>query len=65
MQSVRIPLEATELEPVGHARQVVAAVAPTVVEYVPVPQLVHTAVPVMILYFPAAQAVHTPPLGPV
>ncbi len=35
------------------------------VEYLPVPQSVHTAEPVLILYFPASQAEHVPPLGPV
>ena len=34
-------------------------------EYVPVPQSVHTALPVAILYFPATHAVHVPPSGPV
>lgn len=45
--------------------QVSTLVAPTVGEYMPVPQLVHARVPVVILYFPAVQAVQTPPLGPV
>jgi hypothetical protein len=49
----------------GHARQVAAVVAPTVGEYVPVPQFVHASVPVVVLYFPAVQAAHTPPFGPV
>ena len=49
----------------GQVRQVLAAVAPTVAEYVLAPQSVHAAVPVTILYFPAAHAVHVPPLGPV
>ena len=49
----------------GHVRQVVATVAPTVAEYVPVPQSVHVALPVTLLYFPAAQVEHTPPSGPV
>ena len=54
-----------EVEPAEHTRQVVATVAPTVVEYVPTPQSVHTALPVAILYFPATHAVHGPPIGPV
>ena len=55
--------EAPELT--GHAVQVVATVAPTVVKYVPDPQLVHATLPVAVLYFPAAHAVQTPPSGPV
>ena len=55
----------------GHARQVLAAVAPTVAEYVLAPQSVHAAEPVAVLYLPAAHAVHAslvqdaPPSGPV
>ena len=52
-------------EPVGHARQVAALVAPTVAENVPASQFVHASVPVVFLYFPAVQAAHTPPFGPV
>ena len=65
VQTSRAVLATGELELAGHARQVVATVAPTVVEYVPVPQSVQTALPVVILYFPAAQGRHTPPSGPV
>ena len=39
--------------------------APTAVEYVPVPQSVHTAAPVDVLYFPATHAVQVPPSDPV
>jgi hypothetical protein len=53
------------LEPAGHATQVVAIVAPDVVEYVAAAQSVHTALPVLILYLPTAHAEQTPPLGPV
>jgi len=46
-------------------RQVLATVAPVVVEYVPAPQSVHVAEPVVVLNFPAAQSEHVPPSGPV
>jgi hypothetical protein len=49
----------------GHSRQVDETLAPTVVEYVAVPQSVHVALPLVVLYFPATQAVHGPPSGPV
>jgi hypothetical protein len=65
VQAASAELEIGELELVGHARQAVASVAPTVVEYVPAAQSVHTAEPVAILYLPATQAVHVPPSGPV
>ncbi len=61
VQAASAELEIGELELVGHARQAVASVAPTVVEYVPAAQSVHTAEPVAILYLPATQAVHVPP----
>ena len=54
-----------EPEFAGHARQVVSTVAPTVAEYLPVPQLVQAAAPFVILYCPAVQAVQMPPDGPV
>ena len=70
-----------EPELAGHERQVVLAVAATVVEYVPAPhttqvaaavvenvpatQLVQAREPVVDLKVPATQAVQTPPLGPV
>ena len=38
--------------------------APTVAEYAPAPQSVHTADPFVTLYFPATHAVHAPPSGP-
>jgi hypothetical protein len=47
------------------ATQVLATVAPVVVEYVPAPQSVHATEPVVVLYFPAAHAKHVPPSGPV
>jgi hypothetical protein len=49
----------------GHATQVLATVAPVVVEYVPAPQSVHATEPDPVLYFPAAHAAHVPPSGPV
>lgn len=58
-------LATDEVEPEGHARQVVATVAPAVVEYVPVPQSVQFTLPVLFLYLPAAHNTHTPPSGPV
>ncbi len=65
VQAVRDELELGELEFAGHSIHVVSVVAPTVVEYVPAAQSVHTALPVAILYLPATQEVHGPPLGPV
>jgi len=65
VQAASTELEIGELELVGHARQAAAAVAPTVVEYVPAAQSVHTTLPVAVLYLPATQAVHVPPSGPV
>jgi hypothetical protein len=56
---------ATDCEFVGHARQVFAAVAPSVIEYVLTPQLVHATEPVASLNFPAPHAVHVPPSVPV
>ena len=40
-------------------------VAPTVDEYLPLPQSVQVSEPVLILYVPATHAVHVPPLLPV
>jgi hypothetical protein len=65
VQAVIVELGLGELELEGHARQVVATVAPAVVEYVAAPQLVHATEPVVVLYVPVTQAVHGPPLGPV
>jgi len=65
VQEVATELGLGELEFVGHATHVVATVAPTVVENVPVPQSLHAALPVVVLYLPATQAVHVPPSGPV
>ena len=64
VQEVATELGLGELELLGHARQVAAAEAPTVVEYVPAAQSVQTALPVAILYFPTTHAVHVPPSGP-
>jgi hypothetical protein len=64
-QAVTATLAAGELESVGHERHTAAAVAPTVVEYVLTPQLVHASEPVVVLYFPATQFVQAAPLGPV
>jgi hypothetical protein len=65
VQAVRAELGLGEMELIGHATQVAASVAPTVVEYVPAAQSVQAALPVAILYLTATQAVHVPPLGPV
>ena len=62
MQTV---LDTKELEFTGHTTQAEDAVAPTVTEYVPVPQSVHATLPALALYFPATQPEHTPPSGPV
>ena len=64
VQLVADELPAGELEFDGQALHVELAEAPTVVEYVPVPQSVHTADPVDVLYLPATHAVHVPPSGP-
>ena len=65
VQAATAVLGLGELLLLGHAEQVVATVAPAVVEYVAVAQLVHCALPVAILYVPAAHGEHTPPSGPV
>ena len=65
MQAARAELVLGELELLGHARQVAAAVAAVAAEYVPAAQSVQTALPVAILYLPAAHAEQTPPSGPV
>ena len=49
VQAATDELELGELELAGHARQVVATVAPVVGEYVPVEQAVHTAEPVAVV----------------
>ena len=65
MQAAIAVLKPGELELPGHARQVTAAVAAAVPEYVPAPQFSHSALPLAILYVPATQAEHGPPSGPV
>ncbi len=65
VQATRTELETGELEPAGHATQVVATVAADVVEYVAAAQSVHAALPVLILYLPATHVEQTPPSGPV
>jgi hypothetical protein len=65
LQSVDCVLPCTEVEKAVHARQVLAAVAAGVPEYVALPQFVHAAVPGAILYCPGRQAAHVPPFGPV
>ena len=63
-QNVNIMLPDTEVERVGHAWQVASDMAPTLVEYDPVPQSLHAALPVTSLYFPATHSVQLPPFGP-
>ena len=65
VQAATAVLGLGELLLLGHAEQVVATVAPAVVEYVAVAQLVHCALPVAILYVPATHGEHMPPSGPV
>ncbi len=48
----------------GHVRHVETDVAPTVAEYVPAEQLVHTPDPGEFLYCPAKHGVHVCPLVP-
>ena len=62
VQLVEAALPTGELESDGQAVHVAAF---TAVEYVPVPQFVHSAVPVDVLYFPATQSAQGPPSGPV
>jgi hypothetical protein len=57
VQFVRAALPAGELEFDGQAMHVEVAVAPTAVEYVPAPQLVHRAAPGPVEYVPAPQTV--------
>jgi len=57
VQAARTALEIGEKELVGHPIQVVATVAPTVVEYVPAAQSVQTEAAVA-EYLPATQFVH-------
>ena len=64
-QAVMTVLVIGEVVSAGHARQVVATVAPTVAEYFPAPQSVQTTLPTALLYLPATQTVHGPPSGPV
>lgn len=65
VQAVSAELAIGELELVGHAPQVAAAVAPVAAEYVPAAQSVHVALPVTVLYLPARQAVHVSPFTPL
>jgi hypothetical protein len=65
VQAARAELKLGELESPGHARQVDAAVAPAVAEYVPTPQLEQAALPPPSLYVPAPHGVHAPPFRPV
>jgi hypothetical protein len=57
-------LPASEFEFDGQVRHVELLEVPTVGEYAPVPQSVHTSEPFVTLYFPATHSVHTPPSDP-
>lgn len=58
-----LELGAFEFE--AQAKQVDDVLAPTVTEYVAIPQSVHTVLPLLVLYLPATQTEQTPPCGPV
>jgi hypothetical protein len=59
VQFVKAALPAGELEFDGQAMHVEVDVAPTAVEYVPAPQLVHRAAPVPVEYVPFPQTAVT------
>ena len=65
-QSVKTVPPLNELEFAGHSLQFTEAVLPTVPEYLPSPQLLHShsADPCISLYFPATHALQIPPSGP-
>jgi hypothetical protein len=58
-QAAAAELELGEFEFAGHARHVVAAVAPVVLKYVPAAQGVHAAEPASLEYVPTAHDTHT------
>jgi len=53
-----------ESESIGHATHVDSPAAPTALEYVPAPQLLHVDAPMTFVYFPAPHSVQVPPSGP-
>jgi hypothetical protein len=65
LQAVSAELVLGEVEFGGHARQVAAVVAPTVVEYLATPHRAHNTVPSVLLYVPAVQGMQVSPDGPV
>ena len=65
IQSVSALLAGGASEFAGHSRHSSLEAAPTVVEYVPVVQLLHDASPCVALYVPVAQSEQCPPSGPV
>ncbi len=64
LQDVNAVLCSSELAFPGHVEHVETDVAPTVAEYFPAKQLLHSPTPEEFLNFPATHAVHTPPSGP-
>ena len=58
-------LPAGEVVNTTQSVHVALKVAPVLVEYLPVPQSVHTALPLLVLYLPAAQEAQEPASGPV
>jgi hypothetical protein len=58
-------LELAEIEFTGQARQVDEILDPTVNEYVPTLQPIHSALPLMVLYLPGTHAKHSPLSTPV
>ncbi len=58
MQFAKAELPAGDLEFDGQVKHVEVAEAPSVVEYVPAPQLLHKVAPVAVEYVPAPQTVH-------
>ncbi len=65
VQATDAELEAGELELVVQLLHNDTEVAPDLVEYFPVEQLVHAALPSPTLYFPRTHSEHGPPSGPV
>jgi len=58
-------LAAGASELAGHIKHSESDVAPTVVEYLPVPQAMQGSAPADAVYFPATHWVHMPPFGRV
>ena len=65
MHALNDELPSGELESPGHVLQLVALVAPIIVEYESAGQFVQLALPELFLNFPATQVVQPPPSGPL